>query len=106
LEVACRAIVGNGDALDPALFQAHRDVAGAGIERILEQFLDHGRWPIDDLAGRDLGDELIGQGLDWAERGLRGIHGLIITLGNFSFESVQAMGMPIFRMKQGRRLNF
>jgi hypothetical protein len=63
------SVVGDGDALDAALLQAHGDLGGAGIERVLQQFLDHGRRTFDHLASGDLRDQLIGQGLDGARRG-------------------------------------
>jgi hypothetical protein len=63
------SVVGDGDALDAALLQAHGDLGGAGIERVLQQFLDHGRRTFDHLASGNLRDQLIGQGLDGARRG-------------------------------------
>jgi hypothetical protein len=58
------AVVGDGDAFDAAFFQPHGDLGGARVECVFQQFLDHGRRPFDHLAGGDLGNQLIGQGLD------------------------------------------
>ena len=38
--------------------------ARAGVERVLDELLDDGRGPLDDLAGRDLVDELRRQDVD------------------------------------------
>ena len=37
------------------------DACGARIDGVLEQLLDHGRGPLDDLAGGDLADQRVGQ---------------------------------------------
>ena len=55
------AIVGHGDAADAAAFQPHFDGARAGVDRVLQHFLEHGCRPLDDLAGRDLTDQQVGQ---------------------------------------------
>lgn len=67
------AVVGDGDALDAALFQAHGDLRGAGIERVLQQFLDDGGRAFDDFAGSDLRNQLVGQGLNRAKGAGRAI---------------------------------
>ena len=36
------------------------DLAGAGVEAVLDQFLDDGCGALDDLAGGDLVDQVIG----------------------------------------------
>ena len=55
------AVVGHGDAADAAAFQPHFDGARAGVDRVLQHFLEHGCRPLDDLAGRDLTDQQVGQ---------------------------------------------
>jgi hypothetical protein len=37
------------------------DLRGAGIERILDQFLHHARWPLDDFARCHLAGDVFGQ---------------------------------------------
>jgi hypothetical protein len=56
------AVVGDGDALDAAFLQPDGDLGGAGVERVFQQLLDHGRRPLDHLAGGDLRNELVRQG--------------------------------------------
>ena len=70
------AVVGDGDPADAAAVEPHLDVAGAGIEAVLHQFLHNRSRPLDHLAGGDLADEDIGQWPDRAAGG--GRHGSII----------------------------
>ena len=58
------AVIGDRDALDAAFFQPDRNLGRAGIERVFEQFLDHGRRTLDHFAGGNLRDQVIGQRLD------------------------------------------
>ncbi len=55
------AVVGHRQQPHAAGGQSHRDVARSGIQRIVEQLAQHGRRPLDHLAGRDLADQLLGQ---------------------------------------------
>ena len=55
------AVVADADQAHAALFQVDVDAARTGIERVLHQFLDHGRRALDDLAGGDLVDEGVGE---------------------------------------------
>ena len=48
------AVVGHADELAPAVLDRDVHRGRAGVERVLHQLLDHGRGPLDDLAGRDL----------------------------------------------------
>ena len=54
------AIVAHADQADAALLQVDVHAARAGIERVLDQLLDHGGGPFDDFAGGDLVDEGVG----------------------------------------------
>ena len=66
-EFVCRnaaTVVGHQDAAYAALLDAQFDRSGARIDRILEQFLDDRCRPLDDLAGRDLADQDVGERLD------------------------------------------
>jgi hypothetical protein len=56
------AVVGNGDAPDAAVLDAHFDSARAGVECVLEQLLDDRGGPLDDLAGGDLAHQVSGSG--------------------------------------------
>ena len=56
-----RAIVADADQAYAAFFEVDVDPRGAGIERVLDEFLDHGGRTLDDLAGRDLVDEGVGK---------------------------------------------
>ncbi len=55
------AVVGNGNAFDAALFEPHRYLAGARVQRVLQQFLDHGGRAFDHFAGGNLRNQLIRQ---------------------------------------------
>jgi hypothetical protein len=52
------AVVANPDQLRPATLYSDVDAPRTSIETVLEQFLDDGRGPLDDLASSDLIDEL------------------------------------------------
>ena len=52
-------VVGDPDQDGAALADLTGDGAGAGVDRILHEFLDHGGRPLHDLAGRDLVDRLL-----------------------------------------------
>jgi hypothetical protein len=58
------AIVANPAQPHAALFDLDLDAARAGVDAVLDQLLEHGRRTLDDLAGRDLVDELFGQDAD------------------------------------------
>jgi hypothetical protein len=47
-------VVGDGDEADAGIFQLDAHVAGAGVERVLDQLLDHRGRPLHHLARRDL----------------------------------------------------
>jgi hypothetical protein len=50
------AVVGDADQTNAAGFEIDHDARGAGIESVVEQFLDDRSRPLDDLAGGDLVD--------------------------------------------------
>src|ERR1700736_1335636 len=47
------AVVGDADQAAAAAIGEHVDAGRAGIERVLDQFLDHARRTLDHLAGGD-----------------------------------------------------
>ena len=51
------AVVGDADEAAAAAVGEHVDAARAGIERVLDQFLDHARRTLDHLAGGDAVDD-------------------------------------------------
>ena len=55
------AIVGDANEPPAAAVGEHIDAAGAGIERVLDEFLDHARRPLDHLARGDAVDNGLGQ---------------------------------------------
>ena len=60
--------------------QPHRDLRGAGVERVVDQLAHHRGRALDHLAGGDLADQLAGQFADRAARRggarvMRAIHG-------------------------------
>ena len=56
--VRALAVVGDGDEPDAGIFQLDANVAGAGVERVLDQLLDHRGRPLHDFARRDLVGDL------------------------------------------------
>ncbi len=68
------AVVRDADELAAAAFDFDADAGGAGIERVFEQFLDHGRGTVHHFAGGDLVGDLVGEYADAA-------HGLQSTAG-------------------------
>ena len=56
------AVVADRNAPNPAFLDAQLDALRTGIDRILKQLLDYRGGPLDDFAGRDLADQMIGQG--------------------------------------------
>ena len=61
------AIVAHADEPGPSLFDLDVHAARPGVERVLDELLDDGPRPLDDLAGRDLVDEILGKPLDGAQ---------------------------------------
>ncbi|KAG1249243.1 hypothetical protein G6F65_019202 [Rhizopus arrhizus] len=51
------AVVADADQAHTAFFKIDVDAAGTGIDRILDQFLDHGRRTFDHFASGDLVDQ-------------------------------------------------
>ena len=62
------AVVGDADQLSPAAFDLDANAHGAGVERVLKEFLDDRCRPIDHLAGGDLIGNLIGKDADLAHK--------------------------------------
>src|ERR1700730_4973805 len=55
------AVVGDGDPPPSAAVGEDVDPAGAGVDRVLHQLLDHARGPFDHFAGGDAIDDLLGE---------------------------------------------
>ena len=53
------AVVADAQQLDPTFLELDLDRRAAGVERVLEQFLEDRRRTIDDFAGGDLADQKI-----------------------------------------------
>ena len=51
------AVIGDPDQPPPAAVGEHVDPPRAGIERVLDEFLDHARRPLHHLAGGDAVDD-------------------------------------------------
>src|SRR3546814_6976377 len=58
------AVIADADQADAAFLQVDVDPVRAGVERVLDQFLDRRSRPLDDFAGSDLVDEGVGTLLD------------------------------------------
>jgi hypothetical protein len=80
-----RAVVLDHDAAHAAGRQPHRDLRGAGIQRVVDQLAHHRGRALDDLAGRDLAHQLVGQFADRAAGGRRigGHSGRFLASGGF-----------------------
>jgi hypothetical protein len=55
------AVIADADQPHAALFQVDINPRGAGVQRVLDQFLDHGRGPLDHFASGDLVDQDLGK---------------------------------------------
>ena len=55
------AVVGDADPPPAAAVGEDVDAAGAGIDGVFDQFLDHARGTFDHLAGGDAVDDLFGE---------------------------------------------
>ena len=62
------AVVLDQDGAHAARGQPQRDLASAGVERVVEQLAHHRAGALDHLAGGDLADQLVGQFTDGAAR--------------------------------------
>src|ERR1700682_6015341 len=69
-----RAVVGDADPSPPAAVGENVDPAGAGVDGVLHQFLDHARRTLDHFAGGDAVDDPFGELADG--------HGFCATRGN------------------------
>ncbi len=58
------AVVGHLDAVDAAAVERDGDAGGAGVERVLDQFLHRGGGAFDHLAGGDAVDGVGGEDAD------------------------------------------
>jgi len=58
------AVILDQDQALAAVAERHRDLARAGVERVLDQLLDRARRPLDDLARRNAVDDGLGQPAD------------------------------------------
>jgi hypothetical protein len=70
------AVVHDADELAAAAFDLDADTGGAGIERVFEQLLDHGRRTVHHFAGGDLVGDLVSEYVD-AAHGLRVRQGVV-----------------------------
>ena len=62
-------VVGDTNQLDPSAGEIDVDLPRAGVEAVLEDLLQRRGGPVDDFAGGDLVDQLIGQRTDrWHQR--------------------------------------
>jgi len=78
------SVVDDRNALDAALLQSHGNLCCAGIKRVFQQLLDDRGGPLDHLARRNLGNQLVGQGLDGARAGAGRICGGSIHAADYS----------------------
>jgi hypothetical protein len=69
-------VVFDDDRADAAARETHDDLGRGGIERVVDELAHDRRGPLDDFAGGDLADQLVGQFADRPARGglQHGIH--------------------------------
>ena len=58
------AVIIDRDTAHTAFLDAQLDALRTGIDRVFEQLLDHRGRSLDHFAGRDLADQMVGQGGD------------------------------------------
>lgn len=83
------AVVADADQADAALLQVDVDARGPGVERVLDQLLDHRGRAFDHFAGGDLVDQGVGQRADrhggtcggWARDHSSGATGVPVSSG-------------------------
>ena len=90
------AVVGDADPPPPAAVGEDVDPAGAGIDGVLHQFLDHAGRPLDHFAGGDAVDDGFGELADGHGAGLGRIrwHGDFRPAGQQMHAS--GMGNPCY----------
>ena len=64
------AVIGHAHAAPAPALDGDRDVARAGIQRVLDQLFDHGGRPLDHFAGGDLRGDGLGQDTNRHKQGL------------------------------------
>jgi hypothetical protein len=64
LAIHAAAVVGDGEKFVAAAVILDIDARRAGVEAVLDEFLEHGGRPFDHLAGRDLAGHGVGQQSD------------------------------------------
>jgi hypothetical protein len=69
------AVVFDHDRADAAGGELHRDLRGAGVQRVVDQLAYHRGRPLDHLARRDLAHQLVGQLADRAPCRAQGLGG-------------------------------
>ena len=87
------AVVGDADPSPAAAIGENVDAAGAGIDGVLDQFLDHARGTFDHLAGGDAVDDLFGELADGHEFPRFSIRDWWVILGGYS---IKCMHQNIF----------
>ena len=55
------AVVGHADEVQPTAHQVNANLPRARVDGVLDQLLDHRGGPLDDLAGGDLGGDILRQ---------------------------------------------
>ena len=58
------AVIADGNQFMPPVNHGHRHLIGAGVNTVVQQFLDDGRGPFNDFPGRDLACQGGGQFAD------------------------------------------
>ncbi len=67
------AVVFDDDGAHAAASEAHGDLGGTGVERVVDQLAHHRGRALDDLAGGDLAHQFVRQ---FADRAAPGAHGV------------------------------
>src|ERR1700682_2835915 len=76
------AVVGDADPPPAAAIGEDVDPAGASVDGVLDQLLDHARGPFDHLGGGDAADDLCGELADGHGVSVT-IRGAVVILGGY-----------------------
>src|SRR5690606_2477350 len=88
LSVHAGAVVGDFDQIESSGSQADGDRPGAGIDGVLDQFLERGGWPLDHFAGSDSVNQVV-----WQTADQRHSSSLPGGAGKFEFAAPNGLGI-------------
>ena len=97
------AVVGDADPPPAAAVGENVDAAGAGVDGVFDQFLDHARGTFDHLAGGDAVDDLFGKLADGHGKADASIRGWAAIVGP---RDGKCMGRSRSDIRLGMRVDY